>query len=302
MIRRRTLLAGGSALAVLVLLCAPIDTRFDDRLPDALWNFGHVPGFALLTFFALTALRRRSKLSRSGTVLAGSAVLTLLAVATELVQSQVGRSFSATDIGGDAAGILAGAAAWLIRDRAARPAILATALPALAAVAVYAAHPAAVATDTLAAWRAFPVLADFCQPRQLLRFQNPVNLRIERGGGHCMASVRLGGSHYTGFNLSQFPRDWSGYDSVSIGFFNPSAEPLTLTCRIHDRQHDNRYEDRFNQAYVLPPGNSTVNISLAAAERAPDGRAMNMSTIAGLLCFTTEPEDRLIWLRGIRLG
>ena len=44
MIRRRTLLAGSSALAVLMLLCAPIDTRFDDSLPDALWNFGHVPG------------------------------------------------------------------------------------------------------------------------------------------------------------------------------------------------------------------------------------------------------------------
>lgn len=302
MIRRRTLLAGSSALAVLMLLCAPIDTRFDDSLPDALWNFGHVPGFALLTYFMLTALRRRSMLSRSGTVLAGSAALTLLAVATELVQGQVGRSFSATDIGRDAAGILAGAAAWLIGDRAAWPAIVATALPALAAVAVYAAHPAAVATDTLAAWVAFPVLADFCNPRQLLRFRNPVNLRIERDGSHCMASVRLGGGDYTGFNLSQFHRDWSDYDSVSIGFFNPSAEPLTLTCRIHDRQHNNRYDDRFNQAYVLPPGGSTLTLSLNRARLAPMGREMDLSAIAGLLCFTMEPEDRLIWVRGIRLG
>ena len=300
--RRAALFAGAAALVPLVLLLAPIDTHFNERLARALWNFGHIPAFALFSVIALTIARERAGLATGRAIALSAGALLLLAIATEWEQSRVGRGFSMLDVGSDMTGSLLGLALWLLHRRAPWPAIVVTTVPAMALVAGSAAEPWGIAADEIAARRAFPVLADFSSARQLTRFANPDGLRLEQRDGQHLARVPLGGSDYSGFSLLHFPRDWSGYEQLHIEVVNPQSEPLHLTCRIHDSRHNDLYADRYNRGYVLQPGNNVLRVNLAEAAAAPDTRTMDLSRIQGVICFSRQSEgQRLIFLRRLAL-
>jgi len=300
--RRAALLAAAAALVPLVLLLAPIDTHFNDRLARALWNFGHIPAFALFSVITLTISREWGGLATGRTVALSAGALLLLAIASEWEQSQVGRGFSMVDVGSDMTGSLLGLALWLLHRRAPWPAIAVTALPAMALVAGSAVEPWNVAADEIAARRAFPVLADFSSARQLTRFANPDGLRLKQRDGQHFARVRLGGSDYSGFSLLHFPSDWSGYERLRIEVVNPQSDPLHLTCRIHDSRHNNLYADRYNRDYVLQPGNNVLTVNLADVAAAPETRAMDLSRIQGVICFSRQSDaQRLIFIRMLAL-
>jgi hypothetical protein len=70
---------------------------------------------------------------------------------------------------------------------------------------------------------------------------------------------------------------------------NPDSRPLTLTVRVHDRAHDNRASDRFNRTFTIPGATrQTVSFALADIERAPLGRTLDLSRVAGLILFGDE--------------
>ena len=118
------------------------------------------------------------------------------------------------------------------------------------------------------------------------------------GPGYHSSRVGMDTSLYSGITLVHFPRNWRGYRILVLEVFNPSPEGLEVTCRIHDRQHEEgeqRHEDRFNKNFHLRPGWNSIRIDLGEVTRAPVGRTMDLGEIR------IPPRERLrLFRRGQR--
>jgi hypothetical protein len=112
-------------------------------------------------------------------------------------------------------------------------------------------------------------------------------------------------SLYSGITLVHFPRNWRGYRFLVLEVFTPSPEGLEVTCRIHDRQHEEgeqRYEDRFNKNFHLRPGWNCIRIDLDEVTRAPVGRTMDLGEIREVGLFASRlPVPRTIFVDYVRL-
>ena len=72
---------------------------------------------------------------------------------------------------------------------------------------------------------------------------------------------------------------------------------LALHGRIHDRLHkfhDQAFEDRFHQKFILRPGWNDLRISLAEVRHAPAGREMDMHEIEGFGMFVIRQKRPLV--------
>ena len=108
------------------------------------------------------------------------------------------------------------------------------------ALCLYAITPLTISMiDEWSMYRNFPLLGDFSSPLEVRRWQGDVEIvdLMSSGGKQKVLKVSLGTTHYSGFPLSYFPRDWSGYRRLQLKLFNPLQSPLKLTIRIHDSQH-----------------------------------------------------------------
>ena len=93
--------------SILVLSLLPGDTPESEIGSSWVWNFGHVPAYAVLAGTTLLALSRRGPVDRWVRWRTGMALVSL-AVALELLQPLVGRTASAADVGYGALGAVVG--------------------------------------------------------------------------------------------------------------------------------------------------------------------------------------------------
>jgi hypothetical protein len=71
-----------------------------------------------------------------------------------------------------------------------------------------------------------------------------------------------------------------------IDITNPDKRPLALTLRVHDLAHDNQASDRFNRNLLLAGSRRQILVTeLDEIERAPVGRQIDLSRIAGVIVF-----------------
>jgi hypothetical protein len=176
-------------------------------------------------------------------------------------------------------------------------------------IVVSALFPLAIAmTDELIADAEFPVLSDFETPFEKTRWAGGAQMKISNEAvykGRSSLKVMLDTSRYSGVALEYFPGDWQGYSFLSFDAYNPSSEPIRITCRVHDRQHTKGvqfYSDRFNKSFLLGRGWNSIQINLEEVANAPKTRAMDMSDIRGLGIFSVQlPEPRVIFLDNVRL-
>jgi hypothetical protein len=95
---------------------------------------------------------------------------------------------------------------------------------------------------------------------------------------------------------------------LEFSVYNPSSEPIEITCRVHDRQHTRGpepelYTDRFNRSYLSSKGWDSVTIDLEKIVHAPKNRQMDIGQIQGIGIFTVQlPQPRVIYLDDIRLS
>lgn len=163
-------------------------------------------------------------------------------------------------------------------------------------------------TDEMVADAEFPLLADFETPLEKDRWEGGAGRDIVSdiaSSGRCSLEVSLGTSTYSGISLVYFPADWQTYEVLSFDVYNPLAEPLRLTCRIHDQQHSEgvqSYDDRFNQSFTIQKGWNSIQVALEKVKNAPETRKMDMGDIRGLGIFATRlPRPRTIFLDNVRL-
>jgi len=110
---------------------------------------------------------------------------------------------------------------------------------------------------------------------------------------------------YSGIVIHEPQANWANYEYLSLTFLNKSDAPVMLEVRIHDVQHDNSYQDRFNTKLNIKPGESTIKVPLedirSLGRRWPV-RRMNLQQISQLQLFTsTENNQLLVYLADIVL-
>ncbi|MDT8421555.1 MAG: hypothetical protein RQ754_14095 [Desulfuromonadales bacterium] len=293
------------AVTCLVLLFVG-GPRFSQRSHEHLWGLGHVLCFAvwsaLLGGWRRDWSYRRLAMIVIGLTLGGGLVI-------ELAQTMVGRYLSLVDMFNNLLGSLLALLFFCPQRRVLPPlrrhllqgVILLLLLPSGLPLG-------RVLLDEYAARRALPVLADFESPGELARWSGADMSLSEDIASHGRFALKamLTTDRYSGVGFKYFPRDWSGYRGLSFDLYNPSAEPLRVTCRIHDRLHPasgNAYSDRFNRSYLLPPGGwTTIDIDLEQVAGAPQTRPLDLGQIAGLGLFVTQqPVGKILYLDYLRL-
>lgn len=291
-----------AAALILILLVAVV---FAPVPGDSIWsrtlhNFAHGPVFGAVAVLLLIVMRvggsTRHPVAQYAFAFAGAGVL---GVATEVLQLTSGRDASWLDLRRDLLGSAAFLLVFAALDRRWSGSALRTgAFTAGAVLLAYLAAPVVhAALEYRGRARMFPVIADFSGGvnsyfigvRRAMIDLAPLPERLSAGPAEHGARVRLMPAQYAGVHIDEPAPDWRGYETLAIEIANPSARDLDLVVRVHDAHHNNEFTDRYNQRLTAPALERRVfRFSLADVERAPRGRQMDMSRIAGLVVFRAE--------------
>lgn len=239
------------------------------------------------------------------------AFIFMASLAVEAIQSQIGRSFSLEDVGNNLLGCALACFFLLPKRHAVPPARRKVVQTLLALVLISIVFPLMTAIyDELAAYRGFPVLADFEQPFELDRWTATAAIAIDRRvkkSGRASLRVEFDTRQYSTATLRFFPRDWRGYRRLCFDAYNPDGRPLKFVCRVNDKTHadrGNRYDDRFNRGLTLGPGPAWYTFTLDVDEirRSPVGRDMDLKRVDNMAFFSVSlPEPRTLFLDNVKL-
>jgi hypothetical protein len=229
--------------------------------------------------------------------------------ASEKVQSVFGRHASIGDVLKDVVGGVL-ALAWFApaMDRMSR--ITRRAFRGLSVLVLFLmCLPLAVALiDEVFAKTQFPVLSDFETPFERDRWEGGARFSIDRSvANHGKASLRveMDTSFYSDIRLVHFPRNWTGSRFLRMDVFNPSSEEIVISCKIHDRQHEDgtrHYGDRYNEVVRFKSGWNDLRIDLGEVARAPVGRPMDLAQMREVTLFSHKlPALRTIFVDHVRL-
>ena len=303
---RRALWPPAILLAFLLFLGGP--GYRSPRSLCAAWDLGHVVAFSLWSYLLVTwiPVGETSPARQWGIVLA---FCLLAGAATEGIQSLLGGDASPGDLLRDIVGGMI-ALSWFAPSSKILPERLRrTARTVAATLLLVACLPLATAlSDEEIARLQFPVLSDFETPFEASRWDGGARLSVDRSvarNGKASLRVDMDTSLYSGVALVYFPRNWRGFRFLNMDVLNPSAEGIDITCRIHDRRHDEgdqRYEDRYNKVFHLRSGWNHLRVDLEEVARAPAGRTLDLGTMRAVGIFAVRlPTPRTIFLDHVRL-
>jgi len=290
------------AAVALIALVLGVSLPAWPKIFGVLNNFAHAPVFGVFALIVLRLIRTR----RSFAVVraSGYGIAFVIAIGAgglvEFVQIFTDRDADLVDLGTDAlgAGCALGIAAafdsQLWRDKirlAGRVAALALGL-CCGLWALFPVGQAVVAYVDRAT--TFPVVARFSSPRDLyfigsgtarLSLQ-PLPARWARPGDDLSLRVDFTAPVWPGMSHDEPEPDWRGYPTLVLDVINPDETPLRLTVRVHDVAHDQRYEDRFNRAFEVPPANRVaLRIPMSDILAGPVGRPLDLAHVAGIVLF-----------------
>jgi VanZ family protein len=296
------------ALVLAVLLFIGGLGNHAPRSLTAAWDLGHVVAFSLWSYLLLLQkpFREASCRRQWGLVLSFCLIFGGL---TEGIQWSSGGDASVGDLFRDLVGGVV-TLAWFaptVNESTERPRQGTKYLAWM--LLVVAGFPLAAAlADEAIARHQFPVLSDFETPFEINRWEGGARISADRSISHSgKASLRaeLDTSLYSGVSLKHFPGDWRGYRFLALEVLNPSPKEIEVTCRVHDRWHEEGkklYKDRFNKVFRLTTGWNRIRIDLGEVARAPAGRQMDLGRIRAIGLFATRLQHgRTIYLDSVRL-
>lgn len=273
----------------------------------AAWNLGHIIYFTLLPLVILYSTHR-IRLKPVGQALFALLMTIVLGTTVELIQSGLNRTLDFSDIIRNIIGALV-AIFFFMPFRKLFPGSLLYVFKGLIIFLILLQmHPMFIALiDEHHARRDFPVLSDFETPYQRHRWigsSDFIIVKTHNGSNHAM-QVSFTTDKYSDVRIKYFPRDWNRYLGLQFRVYNPTQSTLALSCRIHDKKHDQsirRYNDRFTRTYSISQGWNTINIDMQEILQSPETRTMDLDQINEIAFFTYRlPETRIIFLDELKL-
>ena len=298
--RSRSLRLYGWLIAILLVLVVVSPDTGDSRAIRAAHDFAHAPVFGVVCIAMLLMMREWSRLNdlRVEWQYAIAIVVTsVFGLVTEVAQAFFERDASWLDARSDILGTLAAACVFAAFDqRVSRSLAKVTFAFGIAAFVWHSIPLLTTAADYVRRTRDFPVLLagdrvernGFLSGSHAHLEQRAMPQRFARAAHERALYVRFEPGTWPGIHLDEPVPDWSGFGALMIDVANPGDTVFTLKLRVHDRKHDQRFEDRFNREYELPPNErTTLRVPLAEIERGPSGRLLDLRQVAGVILFTT---------------
>lgn len=152
----------------------------------------------------------------------------------------------------------------------------------------------------------FPLLSGFESQIETYGF-NPEMVRATEfhTQGLYSLKIKLTTNLYSGIKFARLPRDWRGFNRLSVDIYNADTKPFMMSIRVNDSDHklhgwDNG--DRFNRRFRLEPGWNQLSFGMVDIQHAPKSREMDLANVAWLELFVGKlPEPKTIYLDNLRL-
>lgn len=297
-----------SGICFLLLFVGGPDS-FSPRSYKYSWNLGHIFSFSIWSYLLLSSwewISKRSFLIQSILVLSFALVLGVL---IELIQINIGRTFSNVDVFND----LIGSLIVLTFFNPSRKNISKIILRLLQFTVVFlillAIFPLARASiDEYFSMKKFPILSDFETPFEIERWSGKTKLKINNDivrNGKSSLRVPLSTTKYSGVSLKHFPNDWRNFSTLQFSVFNTSFDLLKIHCKVYDMLHTvNGYtfDDRFNGEFMLTHGWNDIKIRIDLISNASVRRKMNLSNIRSFGIFVVRlSQPKVIYIDDVRL-
>jgi hypothetical protein len=266
-------------------------------------NAGHTPLFVVGTLCILAVLRHDFHWSGwrlyalAGLLGSGAGLL------SEAIQEPLHRDASWEDVIADAVGALLALALYAFVDQWSqrRRMLRAGALVVIAAcVFVYMLPLVNVTRAYLYRNGQFPVLVQFSSPFELYwLYSYGVNREIRDGA----LEVQFEAHEFPGFSFYEPVPDWRGYKTLVVDVENLDDAPLFLGLRVNDIGRGKVFGDRFNRTTeIAPRERRAIEYSLDDVQHGPRNRLMDMAQISDLTLFRgRDSGSRRMRLYSIRL-
>jgi hypothetical protein len=283
------------SLAVLLLAPLPADTLWLREL----FNSGHsiVFFFITLILFEYVSIRLRG-FHPVITFLVVLATAFMIGVFIEMTQGLLQREASVSDLGRNLYGIITGLClaiyfrqkAWYYRLALVSVMLICLFLGGYSLIEI--------SWNYYQRGKAFPLLTEFEKPwtKSFVRF----NKAAFQGGvlkkNPLEASrfkFRFEPGLYPGVSIMEPEDNWSGYRSLHFDVFSTNIDNVKMVLRVHDKQHNQDYRDRFNRHFILQPGLNRIVVGLAEIRDAPYNRKIDMVNIAGIELFLIDVKEPL---------
>ena len=146
--------------------------------------------------------------------------------------------------------------------------------------------------------KAFPVIVDLDTDwsSSFIRFNNaeliesPGTNKEKKDG---LSLIRFGRGGYPGISVIEPVSDWTSYHKLHIKIYSMYERNINLVLRVHDKEHNQDYADRFNKRLPVKPGLNDFEIALLDIRNGPVDRLLDLKNIAGLILFSSEQQDEL---------
>ena len=285
--------------AILFLLSLVVFAKFHDptRFGHTLQKLAHPVTFGAIALLFLAPPRHQTP-RRFGSYVVAFALTVFCGAGTEVAQAFVARDPSLLDVLRDALGASTALAgfATLVPGADARGRGAWRVTGALFAFVGFAIMVAPISIS-LAAYAhrdlRFPTLLEACSPLDRYFLSGGgADVKVVPSTGPttspCGSTLRVefGTAPYAGMSVDEPYPDWRTAHTLVLDLRNPGEFDLSLAVRVHDRAHNQQFRDRFNREFTLRARERLeIAIPIAEIERAPAGRLMDLSKIAGVIVF-----------------
>lgn len=164
--------------------------------------------------------------------------------------------------------------------------------------------------DEINARLQFPVLSDFETAFELDRWTGSATrevVNLDPLTPSHQLKIGYNTELYSSASMQYLIQDWSQYTTLNFRILQPLSEPLRISIRVHDEQHQSglnpfQHNDRFNRSFYLKQGWNDITIPLQDIRMAAKSRQIDLSRIRNINLFTTRlSEAREIFIEEIFL-
>jgi len=268
---------------------------FDTRSLKNFWDLGHIGLFALMTFLVLKDsvwLNTKNKYYQLIFIIVFTIILGGFIEAIQLV---IGRTSEFIDIWRSIVGSLI---AFVFFEKFSNKNKLIINIAKIFVISLFliAAWPLTKSiTDEIQSKIDFPVIADFENPFEIEKWYGQSYIKLDQEHvkhGNNSLQIELITKKYSGTSINYFPNDWRNYSILKFNIYSNNTEPLILTCRINDQQHNNQFNDRFNKRVEVKKGWNEISINLEEVVNAPVDRIMDIREIKNFAIFAIKLKER----------